>query len=115
MTGSSGKADLIAMGDMESLLDAYVTAHGAVNTVTIAVNGRKFAFAGLGMAAGQELTVSHNQDGLLFICKDGVSILGKRTADSADELILLPQKSNEITFTADAPCTAVFTSRGRYV
>lgn len=113
-TGRNGTAALMARGDAKSVLDAVITAGGAVNNLTIAVKGRSFAFAGLGLSKGGKLTISHDASGLLSIRAGNASALAKRTAESADELVILPQKANTITFTADADCTAVFTSRGRY-
>ncbi|MGN1369942.1 MAG: hypothetical protein ACI4WX_13815 [Aristaeellaceae bacterium] len=112
-TGANGNAVLNINGDAESLLEATVTAAGTVNSMTIKTNGKKFAFTGLGLATGDKMTISHDTRGILSIMKGSTSLMGKRTAASADDLTVQPG-ANTIHFTADASCTAVFTTRGRF-
>ena len=113
ITGASGTVLLYSPGDTESPLDADVTVHGAVSSMHIATGGKEFAFAGLAMQAGDRMTISHDARGILSIRHGSDSVLHKRTADSADELMLSPG-SNAITISADASCTAAFSTRGRF-
>ncbi|MGN1369639.1 MAG: hypothetical protein ACI4WX_12285 [Aristaeellaceae bacterium] len=112
-SGAHGNVVLNVDGYAESLLEASVTAEGEVSSMTIHANGGTFTFADLGLAAGDEMTISHDERGILSIMKGDTSMLGKRTAASADELTVNPG-GNTIYFTADASCTAVFSARGRY-
>lgn len=112
-TGTNGTAALMCRGDEGGLLDAEITTAGTVTSMSIKVNGRSFVFSGLSLAGGSRVTISHDKDGVLSIKAGSVSLLPKRTAASADEL-LLASGGNTITFTANASCTAVFSARGRY-
>lgn len=113
-SGSAGSATLANAGTADSVLDADITCYGVVDSMRISTGGRAFALQGLGMLHGDKVLIGHDERGILSIRNgSGESLMAKRTAESADELVLSPG-DNEITFTADASCTAVFSTRGRY-
>lgn len=101
----------------EAWPDITITARADVDAVIISANEDSMVFTGLGMAAGDQLHIRH-EDGLLvgYKLSGGVRIpcMSCRTAGSCDELALLACEDNSIHLTADAPVTAVFSVRGRF-
>lgn len=105
---------LVPRGNADAcLLEAEITAAGAVNTITLSAPRGRFSLTGLGLSAGRKLTVAY-EDGLLRLAVDGISVLDKRGADSTDDIPLTPRVPNTIVVAADGPCTAVVRARGRY-
>lgn len=113
-SGSAGSVVIANGGTAESVLDAAITCYGVVDSMRISTGGRAFALSGLGMLHGDKVLIGHDQRGILSIRNgNGDSLMSHRTPESADDLVLSPG-DNEILFTADASCTAVFSTRGRY-
>lgn len=113
--GTAGKAVLIPGGTAPCLLEAEIEAEGPVNALTVAVNGGMFRFTGLGMQTGEKLEIGYEDKTQRQFMKIGSrSALVCRTADSADDLTLLPRTRNEIAVTADGPVNARFFGRGLY-
>lgn len=77
--------------------------------------GTRFSLRGLSLHAGETLAADHTPEGLLTLTAGTGSALHTRTADSADELLLLPGRSNTLTVEADAPVSAEFRSRGWFL
>lgn len=113
--GTAGTAVLTPGGTAPCLLEAEIEAEGPVNAMTVAVNGGTFHFTGLKMQTGEKLEIGYeNQTQRQFMRIGGRSALACRTADSADDLMLLPGARNEIAVTADGPMNAMFFGRGLY-
>ncbi len=113
----NGTAKLFAPGNAdECTVDAEITAvGGTLTTLTVTVGGSSMSFAGLGIAAGGKLTISHTATGILTIKSGETSLLAKRTAASDDDLIAAPGASNDVGFDGNATCTATFRTRGRWL
>lgn len=113
-TGTNGNANLSPAGNRDCYLEAEITATGGtVNTLTIAVNGKSYAFSGLGLAKGKSLSIGYDDENHLQFMRIGdVSAFSTRTAASADDLMLRPKKVNAITVTANTAVMAVFKARG---
>ena len=116
LNGTAGSACIAPRGTRECLLDAEIenVSGGVVNAVSLSVNGRTMAFAGLGLAAGQKLTIDHDPRRLLRATADGAGRLACRTAESADDLTLIPAARNTVYFTADGACGVTLRARGEY-
>lgn len=112
-SGKNGNTTLSVVGQAEAPLDMSVTATSTITRVKVSANGKTITVDGLNVEAGKRLEMSHQKNGLLSIKADGVSVLGKRTAMSADDLMVKPG-ANTIAFEANTECTAVFTARGRF-
>lgn len=112
-TGKSGTATLNNPGDVAGVLEATITPSAALSSFTISANGCSFALSGLSVAASSAIEISHTPDGVLSIKNGSISLLGKRSAKSADEIPINPG-NNAISFTADKSCTVTFSTRGRY-
>lgn len=113
-SGTSGSISIAPAGTRDCYLEAEITATGGtVNTLTLAVNGRTFAFSGLGLTKGQTLSIAYDDEHHLQSMRIGnASALSKRTAASADDLLLEPRKPNAVTITANTAVKATIKARG---
>ncbi len=114
-------------GHLPMWSDATVTvATGTMTALTIAsgyqadgasVFEHTMTFSGLTVAPGESFTITHNGSGVLRIEAAGVSVLDKRSASSADDLII-PADSNQRFVTCDAgegvTATLTISYRRRY-
>lgn len=111
-----GTARMYQRGTAPAPMDATITANAALNKVRL-VGGEAYKylqFDGLGMKAGDVLTISHDERGILYAKVNGESVLHKRTTASQDDLMVKPGE-NTITLRADNVCTAVCEVRGRWL
>lgn len=113
-TGTNGSVNIAPAGNRDCYLEAEITATGrTVNALTLTVNGRTFSFSGLGLAKNQTLSIGYDDEEHLQFMRIGeASVLGKRTAASADDLLLHPRVPNVIAVTSDAGVKALFKARG---
>lgn len=113
-SGASGGVNLAPAGNIDCFLEAEITATGGtVNTLTVEVNGEFFTFNALGLGNGKSLSIGYDDEHHLQYMRIGsMSVLSKRTAESADDLKLHPRRPNTITVTANAAVKAVFKARG---
>lgn len=111
-----GTARLYQRGTAPAPMNATITANAALNKVRL-VGGEAYKylqFDGLGMKAGDVLTISHDERGILYAKVNGESVLHKRTTASQDDL-MVKLGENTITLRADNVCTAVCEVRGRWL
>lgn len=113
-TGKNGSVNIIPSGNLDCYLEAEIVATGGtVNTLTITVNDRTFSFSGLGLPKNQTLSIGYDAENhLQFMRVGGTSVLSKRSAVSADDLLLHPKRANAISLTADTEVRATFKARG---
>lgn len=113
--------DIHAGGNMDTVLDAVITPTGGtlqeITIVTVADYGLShtsmFVLSGLDVPQGTPIIISHDARGILHIESGGVSLMGKRTAASTDELIVHPV-SMVIGYTSTTAVDVTFTARGWY-
>lgn len=86
----------------------------AISRVSMAAGDTAMEFDRLSLAAGKTLEIGHDQRGMLYARIDGTSVLGKRTAQSHDDLILEPGKQAQIVVNTNGTARARFLVRGRY-
>ena len=115
--GVSGSAALTPAGTAPCRLELEVTATaGPVDALTLSANGRTMRFEGLGLQRGQTFALGYDEAGRRQrITAAGASALGRRTADSADDLPLLPGPANMIALAADNPVSATLKGRGLWM
>lgn len=101
----------------ETPLQAEITpAAETANIVKVVLDdNRKIIFDALGLAAGKTLQIGHDGYGRIFATIDGISVLSKRTADSADDLIVPSGENTKILLQCDKACTATFSAYGRWI
>lgn len=115
---TSGATTLSSPGNAdECTVDAEITAvGGTLNTLTVTVGDTAMSFTSLPIVANNKVIIAHTDAGLLTIKSGGgTSLMAKRTAASADELIATPGASTAVSFTGNVTCTAKFTTRGRWL
>lgn len=115
-SGVSGSADLIPRGTRKCYLEANVLNSGnaQIDAFAINANGESISFSGLGLAQGKTMRMYYDDAYYLHAEIDGNSVLEKRTAESADDLLLNPNDANTITYAASGACTVTLIARGLY-
>ncbi len=114
VTGSTGRysdAWFYNYGHLPMAVDVTATVVSGTMTGFIVASGytqdgasvmeNTMTFTGLTVAPGESFTISHDSDGILHIEAAGVSVLNKRSASSADDLII-PADSRQRFVTCDA-------------
>lgn len=116
LQGAEGAASLRPTGTRPCHLEAEIVnrSEGAVDSLSLTVNGESLFFSGLGLVAGQALRIDHDGRGWLRARIGGAGRLSCRTPESADELTLYPARENEIAFAADGACDVTLWGRGNY-
>lgn len=117
---ADGAAMLLPAGYADAPAEALVINQSGqtVNTLRLGCGDTFLAFTNLGLASGERLLVTHDDHDrlqLTILGESNRSVMDKRTAQSHDELLALPRRSNRVAVTADAPVTVKFTARGRFL
>lgn len=84
-------------GNMPTVVNANITNNGSdtVNSFSIKAGGNTISLSEIGLEAQETLEISHRTDGLMQIKKGNTSLYDKRSAQSADDLVVEPGQ-NEI-------------------
>ena len=116
ITGNGSKSLFVPGFAAPASVEATVknTGSGTISSVTLKAGDTSMTFAGLALKAGQTLTVSHDERGLLTARIGGTSVLDKRTAASSDELELEPGRNATLTAKTNGTASTTFAVRGRY-
>lgn len=112
LTLSSGSSSLYVHGNVETVLDAEVTASASLTTMTLTANGNAITLAGLTVLSGGKVTLSHDANGFLKIYHGSTSILDKRTG--VDELVVTGGEQNTLAFSTDGTASCIYKARGRW-
>lgn len=103
-TSSSGEIPIPGNGPCTPV-DVTLTPHNSL--VTLAADICRITLEDV--AVGTPVTLGHNDDGRLFIRQGERSLLASRTADSADDLLVVPGKRCIFSVSGG---TATFSARG---
>lgn len=95
-------------------VDVTNAGDGAMTEITLRCEQTMITLKDLSVPAGSHVKLYYTDTDILVIDADGKSALANRTAESHDDLIATPRKSNAIEVRADQPVSAVFTARGRF-
>lgn len=100
-----------------TFVSAEVTNTGTttINTLTISAADTAFSFEGLGLAAGQKLSVGYDEGMNLYIRIGNESRMSKRTADSSDDLSIPCSAWSSVGITTTGTASATFSARGLYL
>jgi len=113
LTGTSAETGFPVPGVVETPLELVVTPTGGTLTnFSVTAGGQTVALTGLSIPQNTALTFSRDFQDSLAISAAGVSQLPRRTAASADDLLLTPGRQT-VSFTADTACTVTILARGR--
>ena len=94
--------------------DVTVTTGGSGTTtaITVQTGSHAITLQRLSLAPGATVVFSYDDQGVLHITSGGASLLSRRTADSADDLLMIPGQSNTVSCSGDQPLTATFAVKG---
>lgn len=104
---SGSDSSLFLAGVWDSFAEVEIVANAAVTSLTVVVGDSSITLNGLNLASGDVLTISYTDEHhIMEIKSNDVSLINKRTVESADDLIV-NSGSNNVSFTAsgDATCT----------
>jgi len=90
-----------------------------INTATVSVGGKSIAFTDLALAARESLFIDHTDRGLIRMRIRNTSgsyrsVMAKRTATSADDLVVTPGVKS-ISYSAQRACEMTVTWRARFL
>ncbi|MGN0747314.1 MAG: hypothetical protein ACI4ML_11605 [Aristaeellaceae bacterium] len=116
-TGKSGTAAIRQAGTAPCFLEAEIsnTSGSTMTSLSLTADGQTMAFTGMALGAGKTLKIYYDDSWLLRAEVDGASVLNRRTADSADDLILPPGKATTVTIAADKAVTVTLKARGLWL
>ena len=97
----------LAFSDTAAALDQ-------ADALTLTVGGTSMSFSSLGATLANPMTITYDANGIQSIRVGSTSAMSKRSGTSADDLIGICGKINEISFTANINVTAVFRFRGAW-
>lgn len=110
---SSASVVISPTGTRPCYLEAEITPEsGTLTEATITVSGQKFELTGLEIAAGDTLSIWYDEMHLLHIEGGGESLLGCRSAESDDDLILQDRTPNTVGLSFDTACNYTIKARG---
>ena len=116
-TGTSGTAAIRQAGTAPCFLEAEIsnTSGSTLTSLSLTADGQTMAFTGMALGAGKTLKIFYDDKWLLRAEVDGASVLNRRTADSADDLILPPGKATTVTIAADKAVSVTLKARGLWL
>ncbi len=114
LSGSSGTGTLLIPGTVHTPVGMTVKpTGGALTSFAVTVAGQQITLAGLNVARNNLLFFERDARDDLAIRSGTGSLLSKRSAASADDLLAAPGKTT-VSFTANTACTVTFSVRGRW-
>ena len=116
-SGTGGTAVIRNAGTAPCFLEAEIsnTSGSTLTSMSMTADGQTMAFTGMALGAGKTLKIFYDDKWLLRAEVDGASVLNRRTADSADDLILQPCKSTTVTIAADKAVSVTLKARGLWL
>ena len=116
-TGKSGTATIRHAGTAPCFLEAEIsnTSGSTLTSLSLTADGQKMAFSGLALGTGKTMKIYYDENWILRAEVDGASVLNRRTADSADDLMLPPGKATTVTIAADKAVSVTLKARGLWL
>ncbi len=105
-------------GTAQDTLLAFEVLNNASDTMTsatVTVGGKSIALSGFSLGAGKKLIADYDDNGYLYIKADGVSVLQKRGAASADELRIMQRETNTVSVTANKAARVTLKAFARWI
>jgi hypothetical protein len=96
----------------ETLISATITAKASVSSFSVTANGKTISLSGLSLSSGDAVTIDYDDNMIIRIRKGTTSLLDKRTAASADDLMVDSGKENAFSFTSSGNAVVSFNIRG---
>lgn len=114
LSGSSGSGALSVPGTAATPLRLTVTPETALTDFSVTAGGQTVTLEELAVPADTPLILDRDERDGLRITAGGVSLMSKRTAASADDLLLAPGPA-QIGYSASAACAVRCEVRGRWL
>ena len=95
--------------------EARNTSSETIDALTLKAGGATFEFEGLGLAAGETLSVGYDESGLLYIKAGEESKMHCRAPASDDELMIRTGGAEIMRVEASGDVSATFRARGLYL
>lgn len=110
---SSASASITPSGTQDCFLEAEIApSSGTLTSVTITVGSQTLALSGLSVTKTAPLKIYYDELHILHIESGSSSLLSKRSAESADDIILVHGQSNTVSLTFSRACTYTIKARG---
>lgn len=115
--GKSGTAAIRQAGTAPCFLEADIqrTTSSTLTSLSLTADGQTMAFEGLSVGAGKTMKIYYDDKWILRAEVDGASVLRYRTADSADDLMIRPGRSTNVTIAADHSVSVTLKARGLWL
>ena len=115
LTGTENSGSLFNPGTADTPVNiTVVPSEDTLTSFSVTVDGQTITLSGLTVTAGKTLSFNRDVRDDLLITYNGASQLSKRTAASADDLIV-SSGTVDVSYTADAACTVTISCRGRWL
>lgn len=116
--GTEGEGVITVAGSANAVMDVALEnqSGSTINAVSITVGGKTMSFTSLGLGGSETLTIDHvitSGRNVIRIRAGSMSVLGKRTDESADDFEVSPG-SCAFSFIAEGSCQMTVTCRGRF-
>lgn len=106
-------AEITPDGTRKAYLEAEITPpSGTLTAVSVSIGGKSITLNGLSVTNAAPLVIRYDELQILHIESGGVSQLSKRSAASADDLMLEAGQKNTVTLTVDRACAYAIRARG---
>lgn len=116
MSGTEGYGTFYVPGNApQTYGEVKITPVGNLSTVMVALGSTSITLEDVGASAGTPITIGYTPSGILRIRRGNTSILDKRTAASADDLIAYPGAINAARFEADGTVSVEFAVKGAWL
>ena len=119
LSGQSGSGQLFGPG---SAADPFVEADvkpsgGTLTSLTLSAGNTQMAFSGLSVPQGKTFSLYYDKNMVLHAVRadTGAALLGKRSAASADDLMIPRGVFSTAAFTANTAASVTFRTRGLYL
>jgi len=110
---SSATVSITPTGTQDTFLEAEIApSSGTLTSVSITSGGRTIALSGLSVTSSAPLEIYYDELHILHIESGGTSLLSKRSAASADDIILKAGRSNSVSLTFGRACNYTIKARG---
>ncbi len=111
LSGTSGNGKLFIPGSApETMVEISATARASLPSISFTVGSYTISLSGLSVTSGQVIKITYDNQMIQSIKVGNTSLLNKRTG--ADDLKAQCGTSNNISFSASANTTVVFSARG---
>lgn len=118
LTGTTDSGQLYGPGSAtDPFVEADVKPTGSLTSLSLVAGNTAVTLYGISIPSGKTLSLYYDERMTLHIERmdTGASLISKRTASSADDLMIPRGKFSSLSFTADVSSSVTFKARGLYL